>query len=428
MSDHWDVIVAGAGPAGSALAIRLAEAGARVLLVDRAEFPRDKLCGEFLSPECWPMLDALGVGESVRDSGYQPIRRLRLWTSAGSCVESSMQQRPDRPAIGLSRARLDQILVRRAAEVGTVVMENVQVVELVEHAGTVIGVHARPIAGQSGSRGVQRLFARVIVAADGRRSTVVRASGHTTRSRRCTPANVCAVKRHYRVAGPNAPGDAIELHSFPGGYGGTCGVEAGVVNLCTLLPIALLRRSRGRIERALRAVTKKNRLADLLDDAEPLSDWKTIPDVHVQRSRPTVAGVLYVGDAIGTVDPLGGEGMAMAIEGAFVAARFVLRALESRCGCDRALQRGYEAAWNGRFNQRIRLCRAFSWLLARPAVLRTLLPPFVGNTWSHTLLPLAFRATRGSVESTDLFPAPVVSKLALSNDSPSRRTLMEAQR
>lgn len=120
--------------------------------------------------------------------------------------------------------------------------------------------------------------------------------------------------------------------------------------------------------------------------------------------------------------------MAMAIEGAFVAAGFILRALESRSGCDRALQRGYEAAWNGRFNQRIRLCRAFSWLLARPAVLRTLLPPVVGDTWSHALLPLAFRATRGTVESSDLFPAPVVSKLAINNDGRSRRILMEAQR
>jgi flavin-dependent dehydrogenase len=396
MGDAWDIIVVGAGPAGTTLAIELATSGARTLLIDRARFPRDKLCGEFLSPECWPILRELQVEHAIRRSGYQPITQFRLWLPDDRCVATTLPQEPSRPAVGLSRARLDEILLRRAEAVGVSVMQGTEVVGVILQDGRVVGVTVRPVAGGARASSADRLHAGVVVAADGRHSTVVRESGQIRVRRSAMPGPVCAVKRHYGGRTAIEPGDAIELHSFPGGYAGTCRVESGLTNLCSLLPIALLRRARGNIDSALgEALGPHSHAARWLDEAEPVGDWKTVPEVNVQQARPERPGVLYVGDAMGTVDPLGGEGMAMAFQGAVLAAPVVRQAFRQPAGCDRALQLGYARAWGERFAQRIRFCQWFGWLLARPDLLARVLHAARYGGWSRMMLQVAFRATRG---------------------------------
>jgi menaquinone-9 beta-reductase len=398
MADRWDAIVVGAGPAGSAISIHLAQRGFRILLLDRAPFPRDKLCGEFLSAECWPMLDALGVAQSIQLSGYQPINRLRLQFPGGRHVDADLPRRSNRCAIGLSRMRLDSILLDRARAVGVTVIENLAVTSLCEQAETVVGLMASATGTRERTAGDELFRAKVVVAADGRRSTVVAKSGRVVHATRSTPGDVCAVKRHYRTEDGFQPADTIALHSFPGGYAGTCQVESNALNLCSLLPISAIRRARGCIDQALHSVLGDSVLDRLLGAGQASGEWKTIPDVQVQWACPNNAGVLYVGDAMGTVDPLGGEGMEMALEGAMLAGRFVQRAIASHSGCDAPLQRQYQAAWHSRFVRRIQLCRAFSWLLSRPAVMAPLAAPISRPAWKHALLPLAFRATRGQAD------------------------------
>jgi flavin-dependent dehydrogenase len=399
MSDRWDAIIVGAGPAGSAIASALARRGFRVLLIDRAEFPRDKLCGEFLSAECWPMLDSLGVVKAIQQSGFQSICRLQLRLPGGGHVEADLPRRSGQSAIGLSRQRLDLILLDHARAVGVTVVQNLEVTDLCEQSGVVFGLLARTAGSRTRRAENELLHSKLVVAADGRRSTIVGRSGRIVRAPRSTPDQVCAVKRHYRTADGLHRADTIALHSFPGGYAGTCGVESDIVNFCTLLPLSAIRNARGCIERALHSVVGGSALeATLLREAQPVSDWKTIPDIQVQWAQPCRAGVLYVGDAMGTVDPLGGEGMEMALEGAMLASGFAERAIAGRSGCDASLQQRYHAAWHSRFARRIQLCRAFSWLLARPAILSPLAAPFTRTAWTHALLPLAFRATRGQAD------------------------------
>src|SRR5947209_16451740 len=109
-SRSFDVAIAGAGLAGGSLALRLARSGVRVALLDAGRFPRDKLCGEFLSAECWTVLERLGLAGAVERSGYQPIRRVRLTTPRGRVVEANVAGPDDRPGIGLSRSFLDDLL------------------------------------------------------------------------------------------------------------------------------------------------------------------------------------------------------------------------------------------------------------------------------------------------------------------------------
>src|SRR3954471_14820978 len=108
----FDVAIAGAGLAAASLALRLARRGVRVALLDPGEFPRDKLCGEYLSPESWSVLDRLGLANEVAASGYHAIRLVRITTPRGSVVEAQVDGPDGLPGIGLSRSYLDDLVVR----------------------------------------------------------------------------------------------------------------------------------------------------------------------------------------------------------------------------------------------------------------------------------------------------------------------------
>ena len=361
MQHDYDVAIAGAGLAGSALALGLAKSGVRVALLDSSSFPRDKVCGEFLSPECWGVLDRMGLAGEVETSGYHAIHAVRLSTPGGREIVADVRGHDGLPGIGLSRSMLDDLLVRRAREAGVCVFESSRVGGAIVENGRVVGVQARgasPLA----------IRARVTVAADGRHSALVKQTGRT-RVRSWARPRLFGLKRHLRAADPDAaerPG-TVGLHLVRGGYGGTCQVEDGSTNLCALLPEAMVKERRGDLDRVARECLGRNpALARLLDSGEPLGEWKAVADVRVQVSRPAVPGIFYLGDACGTVDPLGGQGMTMAFLGAEVLGPLVKRALASGRGGDAEAQAEALAAWHRRFDRRVFLCRAFHHILVNP--------------------------------------------------------------
>lgn len=388
-SRPFDVVIAGAGLAGGTLALRLARGGARVMVIDPARFPRDKLCGEFLSPECWGVFDRLGLAGSVERLGYHPIRRVRVTTPRGRVLESEFAGPDGVPGIALSRASLDDLILRTARDAGAVVMEGTRVRGPLLRDGFVSGVVVR--------RGADEPFdvpATVTVAADGRHSPLVQRTGVTrTRSRFRPP--LFGLKRHLTVAeGDSEPSGTVGLHLVPGGYVGACRVETGLTNLCGLLPESVLRRHRGDLNRLADIVFPANAALDQLwRSGRPAGTWKTIAGVRVETSTPSVPGILYAGDGQGTIDPLGGQGMTMALLGAEMLAPLVTRAL-SEGGVNAWLQRDHDRAWHRRFDRRVSLCRAFHhalvnpWLVDAASAFRTLAP---------RLLALGFHQTRDSL-------------------------------
>src|SRR5688572_24447027 len=129
---NYDVAIVGAGPGGSSAAIRLANSGRKVLLIDKARFPRHKLCGEFVSPECRDHLKELGVTVDVDDLAPAPVHKTVFYSSGGKsfAIDSRWLARNNRDSIGLSRRALDQILVDRAASSGAEVRTEVSVLEV----------------------------------------------------------------------------------------------------------------------------------------------------------------------------------------------------------------------------------------------------------------------------------------------------------
>jgi flavin-dependent dehydrogenase len=232
--------------------------------------------------------------------------------------------------------------------------------------GRVVGLAARHAA-----RGVLEIQARVTVAANGRFSALVRKTGRTyVRNRFRT--SYFGLKQHLVLAEAEAsePPSAVGLHLVPGAYGGTCRVEGPLTNFCALLPESAVCRHRGNLDQVVRSCLRANPvLARITEAGTTASGWKTVAGVRVEVSTPRLPGIFYAGDCQGTVDPLGGQGMTMALMGAEVLAPYVEHALRADSDAAWALQRAACAAWHRRFDRRVRLCRLLHHVLVNPMLI-----------------------------------------------------------
>jgi flavin-dependent dehydrogenase len=362
----FDVAIAGAGPAGAAQALLLARRGVHVALLDAASFPRDKLCGEYLSPESWSVLDRLGLASVIAGMGYQPIRLVRITTPRGREVTAEVAGPDGLPGIGLGRSVLDTLIVDRARAAGAEVFERVRVRGPIVADGRVVGLSAR-----HPKLGALEVHARVTVAASGRHSPLVRQTGSTQVRNRFRTRHF-GLKQHLVVSEADAsePLDAVGLHLVPGAYGGTCRIDGNLTNFCALLPESALRRHRGDLARVVRQVLGTNpALARVVAAGHGAGGWKTVAGVRVEFSAPRLPGIFYAGDCQGTVDPLGGQGMTMALVGAEILAPYIERALVADADAVWGMQHAALAAWHRRFDRRIRLCRLLHHLLVNPILI-----------------------------------------------------------
>jgi geranylgeranyl reductase family protein len=328
---HWDAVVVGAGPAGSATALLLARTGARVLLLDRARFPRDKPCSEYLSPETTRVLERLGGGvlESVAAASHARLTGMKVVAPSGA---EMIGRFGERFSYALPRTRFDTILRDAAETAGAVVREGVKVQDLLYDRGAVGGV----VAGET-------YRARVVVGADGLRSVVARRLG----GQRTSPPHRIAFTAH--VADVAGVSDVGEMHVGSPGYVGLGPIGGGVTTVALVLP---LRSLRGR-PAFFDALNRFPRLAGRFDPRRLVRDvLATGP--FAQWSRRSVAagarggGALLVGDAADFFDPFTGQGIYSALRGAELAAAAVTDTLTS--GADlrayaRARRREFTGKW-----------------------------------------------------------------------------------
>lgn len=368
-----DVLVLGGGPAGATVATLLARRGLRVVLLERDAFPRDKVCGEFVSAEGRAVLARLGVLEPLLAAGGRSMGSCLVSVPSGRHFEFRLPEIAGvgRSALGISRARLDRTLLDAAAASGAEVHERTDAVSLVLDGERVGGVRARRVGSAPGSE--TPFLARLVVAADGRRSVVQRTldptGGDPTRS---TPQSWFGLKRHLRPP-PGKVADRVELHLFDGGYAGLGPVEDGRVNLCLLTTVAALRDSAGSADRLIRdRVLANPRARESLEGTTPDGDWMAIGPLRFGARRPVLAGALLVGDAAGPVDPFSGEGMSNALTGASIVADMVATAAESG-RVDRSIEMRWAEAWKKNFSPGLSRVRRIGRLFERPALGRAML-------------------------------------------------------
>lgn len=360
MNRNFEIIVVGGGPAGAAAATLLARAGRRVALVDVAHFPRQKVCGEYLSAAAWELLETMQLGPT-RALGVE-LTRMRLDTPSGRGVGADYDFEPARRPAALSRWKLDALLVGTACAAGVELYSGYRVRTVRAAAGRVTGVDCSAVRDPEEHL---ELAAPLVVAADGRRSKVVQETGRRT----VRSSGVVGFKRHVRPPDMKAYEGVLSMYAEAGGYVGVCPTELGTLNICGLIPQARLQAAHGDFARAMNAwIGPNSPLRPLVEmPAEQDEAWHTMPDVARQWARPELEGVVYVGDAMGTIEPLAGQGMTMALAGARLLAKSILRA-DGR-PITRDEQRRYAAAWHSTFDRRITDAARFGDLLRRPRLL-----------------------------------------------------------
>jgi flavin-dependent dehydrogenase len=357
LSNTYDVIIAGAGPAGTSAAIHLATQGASVLLVEQKKFPRAKLCGEFISPECLKHFAHLGVADRMLAAGGSTLTQTVFYARGGRSVNvPSSWFDNQNAALGLSRAEMDHHLLERARNVGVCVLEETQASGLILEGRRIRGLQLKSEGNKREST------ASVVIDATGRtRALDHRLSvGRKTKPQHNRPSLV-AFKAHLVDAQPVA--GTCEIYFYPGGYGGLSGIENGLSNLCFIVAAKDVRACQADPERAMRElVTKNSRAAQALARAQVHGQWLAVSLETFGRREPAPAdGLLMIGDAAAFIDPFTGSGMLMAFEGGALAARVITQHLPHlRQGASFAeLARDYRRLYRQQFGSRLRIC---AWL------------------------------------------------------------------
>ncbi len=371
-AEEADVIVVGAGPAGSATAFYLARAGLDVLLLEKSRFPREKVCGDGLTPRGVKSLVGMGISVSEQD-GWVRNKGLRV-IGAGKRLELSWPELSSYPDYGLVRPRtdLDEMLARRAQQAGARLHEGVTVTGPVldDRTGRITGVTGKPVGEQD-----ERTYAgRVVVAADGNSSRLSVAMGLRKRDDR--PLGV-AVRTYYQS--PRHDDDYLEswLDLWDGdrllpGYGwifgmgdGTSNVGLGLLNTSTAFGHtdyhAMLRKWLKGMP-AEWGFTEANRTQPIRGAALPMG---------FNRTPHYFNGLLLAGDAGGMVNPFNGEGIAYAMESGEILARTIAQALARarRAETERVLA-GYPQALTDAYGGYYALGRVFVKAIGRPALMR----------------------------------------------------------
>ena len=363
----YDVIIAGGGPAGSSAAIHLAVGGRRVLLVEEKRFPRAKLCGEFISPECLTHFKRLGVFDQMRSAGGAELTETVFYSGRGRSVSvPSKWFGASSTALGLSRSEMDQVLLQRAREVGVVVLEKTHASGLLQERGFVRGIRVKTEVGPDDYRapltidatGRVRGLARHAIEIDARSGLQV------TPRPKVTKRPLVAFKAHFENT--VAAGGACEIYFYRGGYGGLSGVEGGNSNLCFIVSADEVRRHGSDPETVMHEVVMKNpRASYTLASARATTPWLSVAlDTFGPGKLVPAKGLISIGDAAAFIDPFTGSGMLMALESGQIAAQIIVRHLpqlgqeHQRAENFTKLARNYQDEYSRIFKSRLR-CSAF---------------------------------------------------------------------
>ena len=366
-ADSADVIVVGGGPAGSAVAYYLASAGLDVLVLEKTNYPREKVCGDGLTPRAVKALTGMGVPIAERD-GWLRNKGLRI-IGGGGRIELDWPDLSSYPGYGLVRQRtdFDQILARHAEKAGARLSEGVTV------TGPVLDDRTGRITGVTTKSG-QQYRGRIVVAADGNSSRLSVSMGLHKRDDR--PLGV-AVRSYYKS--PRHNDDYLEAwldlwdgNSLLPGYGWIFGMGDGTSNV----GLGLLNTSKGfgeidykeLLRRWLAAMpaewgfTEENRTKPVRGAALPMGFNRT---PHYTR------GLLLVGDAGGMVNPFNGEGIGYALESGELAARVITQALArpTAAGRERVLET-YPAQLKDAYGGYYTLGRVFVDLIGKPSFMQ----------------------------------------------------------
>lgn len=322
----YDVVVVGGGPAGATAAAISAESGLRTLIIERAFFPRDKVCGDCLNPACWEVFDRLGIASKIAALPSSRLQWVEFVNLRGVRIRRPLPQ-DEHSEVAVRRRLLDDALLNRARDLGAEVW------------------HGEPVTGLTEGWRVQTetrtVHAEFVIAADGRNSSVARFLHHFPQ----TKTDRIAYQTHF--AANWEPHVALEL--WPQGYLGRQTVDQDTVGVCVVSRPA-------RAEEFRRMIAKRFGLP---------SDhrWNSIAPLTRKPVMTNHENLFYVGDAARVVEPFTGEGILYALRSGLLAAETIKNSIANGVDCR---QEEYWEAHRRLYSGRLWINRLARWSVLHP--------------------------------------------------------------
>lgn len=326
---EFDAIIVGSGPAGSLAALVLARAGKRVALIDKARFPRPKVCGDCVNPSCWPIWERHGLAERFAELPHQSLRGISLELNQKVIFKHNfvLSERGER---AVEREVLDNWLCHEAQEAGAHLFHGVR-------------VDGADVKGEV--KTTQGLFkGRYVIGADGRNSIVSRLSGLATYRQTCT-----RVAWQANIE-PDELDHYVHMHIFNEGYYGMTRTSEKTANLCLVL--------------GSKANATPQKIANRYFPKLPAQVWHSIYPISRRAADLGRGRILLAGDAARVVEPFTGEGIYFALSSGEAAAHAILKGLEAND--ETVAQAAYSDAHRALYKKRARVNTFTNWCARRP--------------------------------------------------------------
>ncbi|MGA8172536.1 MAG: NAD(P)/FAD-dependent oxidoreductase [Methylocystis sp.] len=376
----YDALIIGAGPAGATTALLLARAGWRVALIEKAVFPRRKVCGEFISATTLPLLEQIGLDEAFMSLAGPEIRRVGIFAGETTPTPEAPLPAPAgyRRSWGraLGRDRLDPLLLEAAGEAGARIWQPYSATALCP----IDGGHACAITSES-SKVSTVLTGRIAIVAQG---SWTRGILPWARPQPHKDSDLIAFKAHF--INSDLPADLMPLLVFPGGYGGMATSDSGRVSLSCCIRRDALENCRGRWpgRAAGDAVFQHIQLSSIgvrqsLKRAYLDGAWLSTGPIRPGIRTGYANGVFLVGNIAGESHPLIAEGISMAMQGAHLLARHLIAQQDNLAPeAQQKLGAKYTAEWKACFAPRIYAAELFARLTVPASVAAITMPMVAG--------------------------------------------------
>ena len=332
MNKNYEIVVIGGGLAGLCNAIHLSKFGKKVLLIEKNEYPKHKVCGEYISNEVLPYLQFLNINPF--DYGAVKIDNFKLSTTESKMITAKLPL----GGFGISRYKLDFILSEKAKENGVVILQD-NVVD-VKYKDDVFTVKTKE----------NKCFqSKICIGAYGKRSLIdVKLNRDFIKKK----SPYLGVKIHVKG---NFQENLVALHNFKGGYCGVSKVENNAINLCYITSFSAFKKYKNIDDFQENVVFKNKFLKEIFKNSKPV--WNkplSISQISFETKKPIENHLIMCGDAAGMIHPLCGNGMSMAIQSAQIASKLILNYLDGVVLSRNELEKEYIRQWNKEFKWRLK--------------------------------------------------------------------------
>ena len=328
----FDVLIIGGGLAGLCNAIHLSKFGTKVLLIEKNEYPKHKVCGEYISNEVLPYLQYLEI-DPFR-FGAVKIDTFQLSTTTNKLISAKLPL----GGFGISRYQLDFILSEKAKKNNVLIIQD-----------TVIDVDFKEDTFLVETKNKQKFTSKICIGSYGKRSTLdVKLKRGFIKKR----SPYLGVKFHVKGSFSE---NLVALHNFKGGYCGVSKVENNTINVCYITNFLSFQKYKNINDFEKNVILKNHFLKEIFENStsvfeQPLS----ISQISFETKKPIENHMMMCGDAAGMIHPLCGNGMSMAIQSAQIASKLILNYLKGNNTNRDTLEKRYIMQWNAQFKWRLK--------------------------------------------------------------------------